>query len=358
MPKKETSHRNSETLLKVTERIAHVGSVTWNMVTQEVYWSEEIYRIFGRQPGTSPPDSVEREKIYVDGSWPRLETAIRRAAELREPFDFEARIKRPDGTMRDIRIRGEVGPDENGDFVIVHATTQDITDWKKIQERLERQANELHELAARIEKVREEERKLISHEVHDELGQMLSAVKMNLLPLREMFIYDREEFARRIQAAIYLIDESMKAVRDISARLRPSVLDYLGLVPAMEWQVEQFQMHSGIKCELLVNPKEIKTDDDRSTALFRILQEALTNVGRHSHATQVWINLSESEVEYSLQVEDNGVGIREEHIESPHSIGLIGIKERLRLLGGAGFIGKRAEGGTMVLVKLPKKIGK
>jgi signal transduction histidine kinase len=215
---------------------------------------------------------------------------------------------------------------------------------------------QLHDLAERLELIREEERKAISREVHDELGQLLTALKLDLFALKKGgLIADSAEAIANVDSMLTLIGSAITAVQDISRKLRPGILDNLGLVAAVQWQAEEFQKRSAIECRLSLPKGELVLDDRRSTTLFRILQEALTNVARHAQARQVDITLSATPEEGILVVADDGIGIDDQIINDPKSIGLLGIRERLHPLGGVCTIRRRATGGTEVLVRLPLK---
>lgn len=234
------------------------------------------------------------------------------------------------------------------------AIKRDMTGQMRAEETLKSSMTQLRELSARLEKVREDERKSLSHEVHDELGQVLTAVKMRLLDLEKTDPGLSDQMVTKVRSTVLLVDEAMKTVRDIAGRLRPGVLDYLGLMAAVDWQIEQFEKNYGITCQLLVPSEELQVADDQATVLFRVLQEALTNVARHSQARSVHVSLSEYAGEFIMNVVDDGIGIKQEDIDNPRSFGILGIRERLRPFGGKCTIRRRERGGTELLVNLPK----
>jgi signal transduction histidine kinase len=213
--------------------------------------------------------------------------------------------------------------------------------------------DQLRLLAARIENVREEERKSISHEVHDGLGQVLTALKMDFMALKHTWKPAEKNHSAPLDAMITMIDNAIVIVQDVSAQLRPGMLDYLGLLAAAEWQTEDFQKHSGITCSLQLPDHEIEIDDERSTVLFRILQETLTNVARHAQAKHVTVSLVDSEHGIVMTILDDGIGISDEQVRSPKALGLLGIRERLHPFKGSCSIQRGAGGGTEVRVQLP-----
>ncbi len=212
---------------------------------------------------------------------------------------------------------------------------------------------QLRLLAARIESVREEERKAISHEVHDELGQVLTALKMDFMTLKHASGPENKDNSTRLSAITTMIDNAIVIVQDVSARLRPGMLDYLGLLAAAEWQTEEFQKRSGISCSLRLPDHDLEIDDDRSTVLFRILQETLTNVARHAQAKHVTVSLVDSKNEIIMTILDDGIGISDEQVRNPKSLGLLGMRERLHPFQGSFSIQRGANGGTEVRVQLP-----
>jgi signal transduction histidine kinase len=213
--------------------------------------------------------------------------------------------------------------------------------------------DQLRLLAARIESVREEERKSISHEVHDELGQVLTALRMDFMSLKNVWEPGTKEHVAKLDAITTMIDNGIVIVQDVSARLRPGMLDYLGLLAAAEWQTEEFQKRSGISCSLQLPDHDLEIDDARSTVLFRILQETLTNVARHAQAKHVTVRLVDSKNEIVMTILDDGIGISDEQVRNPKSLGLLGIRERLHPFHGSCFIRRGADGGTEVRVQLP-----
>jgi signal transduction histidine kinase len=213
--------------------------------------------------------------------------------------------------------------------------------------------DQLRLLAARIESVREEERKSISHEVHDELGQVLTALRMDLMSLKNEWEPHKENHSAKVDAITSMVDNAIVIVQDVSTRLRPGMLDYIGLLAAAEWQTEEFQKRSGISCALQLPDHDLDIGEERSTVLFRILQETLTNVARHAQAKHVTVSLVDLKNEIVMTVSDDGIGISEEQVRNPKSLGLLGIRERLLPFEGSCSIQRGAGGGTEVRVQLP-----
>jgi signal transduction histidine kinase len=210
----------------------------------------------------------------------------------------------------------------------------------------------LRRLYVHLNSVREEERANLAREVHDELGQILSALKMDILYLNKKYD-DHKALIEKTKTMSELVDAMIKTTKRIVTDLRPSILDHFGISAAVDWHVKEFQKRTGIHCELVANPEDIVTDRDISTTIFRICQEALTNVLRHAEATKVKISLEQKEGGIFLSIEDNGKGIAKENIVKPQSFGLVGIKERIAFIGGEVAINGIKDAGTIISVRIP-----
>jgi signal transduction histidine kinase len=230
---------------------------------------------------------------------------------------------------------------------------RDITERKQAEEAIRKSEEHLRNLTAYIQRVSEIERTNIAREIHDELGQALTVLKIDLSWIRKRLPHDQSGIIEKIDAMAKIIDKTIVTVKKISTDLRPGLLDDLGLSAAIEWQSEEFEKRTGIPCTITIDPKDITFDRDRNTALFRILQEALTNIARHAQAAEVNISLQLKDGRIELNVQDDGRGIREEELESPQAFGLMGLRERAIMFGGnaiiRGFPGK----GTTVSVSIP-----
>jgi two-component system, NarL family, sensor histidine kinase UhpB len=212
-------------------------------------------------------------------------------------------------------------------------------------------------LALRLEVAREEERARVARELHDELGQVLTSLKLEFMwlvdELRRTEPRPGIQVVNKLQSLIGLIELSIQSVRQISSELRPALLDHLGLKEAIQWEATKFEARTGIRCRISLELKHEPRDRTRQLALFRILQEALTNVARHAHAGAVRISLRERGRMLTLTVRDNGRGITKKELSSVESIGLLGMTERARLLGGRVTITGVAGRGTTVTVQVP-----
>lgn len=230
----------------------------------------------------------------------------------------------------------------------------EIESRKKLEETLLDSQRRLRNLSASLQSIREEERKAIAREIHDELGQLLASIRFGVSLLADEY-QDHQTLVKKTGEMENLIAAGIKTVQRISAELRPAMLDVLGLGDALEWQSQEFRKRTGIDCSITVLLLETKVHPDVATALFRIFQESLTNVQRHSQATKVEAQLVERSEYYTLTVRDNGKGITAEEISSPQSIGLIGMGERVLIIGGRMKLFGSPGQGTTLLVRTPVK---
>ncbi len=239
------------------------------------------------------------------------------------------------------------------DKLTVLSISRDITERKQAEEKLKKSSNLLRNLATHIQTVREEERTMIAREIHDELGQVLTVLKIQISLLSNKLNPDQSALKEKIDSLTNLIDKSVESVQKISAKLRPTILDELGLNAAIEWQTEEFEKLTNIKCSLILEKEDLILNPAKSTALFRIFQEALTNIARHSEANQLTISLLTDQANINLEITDNGKGISSEQIKDFKSLGIHGMQERALIFGGQvtfdSFLGK----GTKVKVEIP-----
>jgi len=285
---------------------------------------------------------------------PRVRAAYGDETEAEPPLEDEYRIVRPDGSIRWIRDRGFPIRDEAGQLYRVVRITEDITDRKRVESELQQSFEQLRALAARLQNIREEERTRVSREIHDELGQALTAIKMDLSSWICELTPEKAACPPRAAAILNLIDSTIKTVRRISTDLRPGILDDLGLVAAVEWACEEFESRTGTECYLDLPKSDIATDRERATALFRIFQETLTNVARHAGATELRVRLAEEEKVLRLELRDNGKGLDVGGLAPGESLGILGMRERALLLGGELTITGAAGLGTTVTARIPK----
>ncbi len=222
--------------------------------------------------------------------------------------------------------------------------------------RMAREREGMRSLTAHLQTAREEERTRIAREVHDDLGQMLTALKMDLMSLQGQEIGVVEK-AVRLPVMIGLVDQALQTVQRITSELRPGMLDDLGLAAALEWQCDEFRARTGIDAFLSVRPEDLVTDRDRSTALFRIVQETMTNVVRHAQATAVHISLQRRDGVLILIVRDNGIGAKPEQLAGRSAFGILGMQERVLAFDGEFIIRGIPDTGTIIEVRIPESAG-
>jgi signal transduction histidine kinase len=224
----------------------------------------------------------------------------------------------------------------------------------RAEQELHRSFGQLRELAARLQSVREEERARVAREIHDELGQALTAIKIDLAFLLRALRADQKQEWEKAESILKLVDQTILSVRRIGTELRPGILDDLGLVAAVEWAAEEFEARTGTKCRLDLPDDDIVIDPERTTAIFRIFQETLTNITRHAEATHVDGRLGREGGNIMLEVRDNGRGIGEEELSTGRSLGILGMRERALLLGGELTISGTPGKGTIVRLRIPR----
>jgi len=271
-------------------------------------------------------------------------------------YEFELVWKRKNGQNVITKASLELIYDDRADFKGSLMVLTDITKHRQVEKELVRSQWELRRLSQYLQNIREKEGKRIAREIHDELGQALTALKMDIFYLSKKFLNNyknKKLFIKKTKSMLELIDETIRTVQKISAELRPRLLDDLGLVPAIEWYIKDFQERTKIECKSDLDFNCIKLDPDCSTAIFRIFQEALTNIARHAEATEVNISLKRINSKLEIQISDNGKGIKEDDIYSPNSLGLIGMKERIRPFNGELKLYNPENGGTTLSISLP-----
>ncbi|MEA2327717.1 MAG: hypothetical protein QOE68_2676 [Thermoanaerobaculia bacterium] len=346
--------QQSERQLAEAQRLAHVGSWNWDLRTKTMTWSDELYRIFGVQPGEFDMSRDSMLFIHPDDRDLVMST-YDRAVRMREPYSIYYRLLRRDGVERIMHSLGQIVTGEDGDVVRVFGTSQDVTEVKQAEEKLKSTSKQLRALFGRLQSAREEEGIRIARQVHDELGSALTSLRWDLEAIGKMHSESagQPELKTKIATMLSLTDKTIDVVRRISAELRPSVLDILGLTAALQWQARQFEDRTGIVVHYDSTSADVHLNQEQSTAAFRIFQEALTNILRHAEASRVEVTMAEQAGAFVLTISDDGRGIRDEEKASQSSIGLLGMRERAHLLGGDIDIKGVAGEGTTVRLRLP-----
>ncbi len=347
--------------LAEAQRLAHLGSWEWHVPRNQVTWSDELFHIYGVDPASHVPSyesflaSVHPDDREYSG------TVLRRAMQNLSPFVYDHRIVRSDGSVRMLHTRGEVIGNDDGSPLRLVGSCWDITNrWEAMRSaeiaraEAEAAAAELRALGTRLSEIREEERRVMARELHDQVGQALTALKLDLARLhggRDPGASGRTQ--GRVLAMDALIDQTLDTTRRISATLRPPLLDDLGLAATIRWQAGEFTQRTGVACETQLSDEGTSIGPSVALALYRILQEALTNVARHAAARRVRIALAVVGPSAILVVSDDGRGFASKEIARATSLGMAGMRERALAFGGEVEITSALGQGTTVRARLP-----
>jgi PAS domain S-box-containing protein len=353
-----TEHKRAEQALRESqERLQLVARATndavwdWDLLTDLLWWAEGFVKMFGYAPEEIEP-SVESwsNRLHPDDR-ERVVTGIRAAINGGESFwSDEYRFRRKDGAYADIYDRGYVIHDADRRPVRMVGSMMEVSERKRTEA-------QLRNLATRLEEIREEERTRIAREIHDEVGQALTALKIDLawlgkkVPPRGLLV------RRKLRGMEGVIDGTMDALHRILAELRPGVLDDLGLPAAIRWLAEEFKRRTTIACAVQMTGREPRLDTGQATAVFRILQEALTNVARHAQARRVEIRLHVLPTAFELVVTDDGRGITAAELRATRTLGILGMRERALTWHGRVTVHGEPGRGTTVRVFMPMDAG-
>jgi PAS domain S-box-containing protein len=334
-----------QSLLLDSVRESIVGIDHRQVVT---FWNHGAQTLFGYAPEEAMGRPID-ELILLDGESDRAQWR-NEVAELAERGHWQGQVqrRRRDGTVLWTDVAASVVKGTDGGvsgFIAIH---RDVTDQRRSQEMLQH-------LASRLIDIREHERSAMARELHDELGQALTRLNIDLTWLTERI--PRRLRTKRTDGMLGMVQRMLDTVQHLSSRLRPAILDDFGLEAAIEWQAQEFERWNGTRCRLDLDITSLVPDRDRDTAVFRILQESLTNVARHAHARSVEIRCGARGGHLVLEVADDGVGIPPGQARGPASLGLLGMRERARGVGGEIDVGPRANGGTAVRLRLPLAVG-
>ena len=353
--------KKSEMQLSAAQQLVHLGSWEWDINLNIVTWSAELSRIIGIEKGRIFSSHEEFLEFMHPEDRAFIKEKILQAVKTRHPSNFEFRVKREEDEIRLILAYVDVMVDTEGHVTGIIGTAQDVTEQRHSEERLSKSHEQFRSLSAHLQTVREEERTRIAREIHDELGQSLTAIKLEMSMTqkhtsRMKSKVHRDPLMERMDHMLKMIDSTIQTVKTISSELRPVYLD-LGVIPAIEWQSQEFQNRTGIECTFKCDlGEEIQLDRESSTVMFRILQEALTNVVRHAQAKNVCVDLRHENSHYILKVMDNGKGIPESELSNPKSLGLLGMRERAGAVKGDVIIHGNPKEGTTVTVRIPAQV--
>ena len=348
----ETALRTSEQEFRSLAENSPDCIMRYGLDCRRIYVNPTFEREIEIQPGTAfnaLPGSRWHGDIPVEEYLDRL----RQVMQTGEPADFVLAWARSDGTVANHALRIVAERDPDGRVKGCLGIGRNITPLMEAERRLEDSRAQLRGLAAKNELVREEERKYIAREVHDELGQILTGLQMDISMLSSRFGPALPALREHLLNTLELVNRSLAVARNVASSLRPAALD-MGIVSAIEWLAERFGKNTKINCEMHVRDEDhdIYLDENASIALFRITQESLTNVARHANANKVDITISQEGDDYLLEVRDNGSGFDFDTIKKD-TFGFIGIRERVLLLGGELSISSAPGSGTAIKVRIP-----
>ncbi|OND16311.1 hybrid sensor histidine kinase/response regulator [Burkholderia pseudomallei] len=334
-------HRVAAALAASEERFqlavsgASAGLWDWNPKTGAMYLSPHFKKIMGYEDHELPDEITgHRESIHPD-DLKRVLDALKAHLEHRDTYDVEYRVRTRSGDYRWIQSRGQALWNSAGEPYRMVGWIMDVTDRKRDEDALRVSREELRRLSAHIQSIREEEKTRIARELHDDLGQQLTALKM-AVTLVDNELKDAGWASRtsRLPNVYALIGQLLDSVRRIAADLRPVMLDDLGLMAAIEWLTHEFVERYRIPVTSRIEADDIAFTRGSATEVFRIVQEALTNVARHSEATEVTLDIIRDEPNCIVRIADNGCGTARDTRPNRHSLGLLGMRERAARLGG------------------------
>jgi PAS domain S-box-containing protein len=314
--------------------------IRWNKRVEEItgYSSEEIDNI----PYLDFIDESDRKNLSE-----KLMEVLKNGSS-----EAEVNIRTKDGRRIAYYFTGWLVILEGNPFIIGNAL--DISARKKAEQELDESYKSIRKLTSHLQNIREEERTNIAREIHDELGQLLTVMKMDVSWLNKKIGTDAEvPVKNKMKDLLDMIDGTVKTVRRISSELRPSLLDDLGLVAAIEWHLIEFEKRVGIKTSFTDAADEVVLPDKVKTGIFRIFQESLTNVARHAEASKITVKMECKNNMFLLKISDNGIGFDKTKVADKRTLGILGMKERSEMMGGIYDIVSTPGKGTTILVKVP-----
>ncbi|HEX3233933.1 MAG TPA: PAS domain S-box protein [Gemmatimonadales bacterium] len=345
--------RESEERLRLTLDAANCGIWDWDIPTNHITWSERVYQLHGLTPDTFGGRMEDFRAVIHPEDVTGVSEAIRRSLEEQADYTTEFRVVHPGtGEIRWIWSNGRVLRDREGRPARMLGATLDTTERRRAEEALLASHEQLRLLAHRLDEVREQELTRISREVHDELGHALTALRLDLGWLVPKLNRNREPVRRKADEMLALVDDTIDTVRRIASELRPPVLEDLGLAAGIEGLLERFAGQTGSVVELLAPSDDVPRVARRP--LYRIVQEALTNIARHAQASRVTVVLECPPERVLLEVADNGVGIAPGVLARRGSLGLLGMRERAAAIGADFEVRSGPTGGTIIRVSLPR----
>ena len=334
--------------LEEAQRIGRFGSWHLEVKTGRMTWSKELFHLVGRDPGLPPPNYEEHRQFVTAESWERLYPLVAACVRDGTPYVVDLELVRPDGEIRHVQARGTAQRDARGEIMVIRGTTQDITERKLAEQ-------ELRALPGRILEAQEQERRRVARELHDGVGQQLVSISYRLHAAKAA----RSTAQRRLAAAVGdSVNRALAEVRRICHGLRPSMLDDLGLRDVLKELVANFRAESGIALKASVALGRRRLPPPIEEALYRIAQEALTNIEEHAGARRAELRVKRQGAAVHLHVRDDGRGFPAAKARRAVGIGLLHMRERAELLGGTFALTTARGQGTTLDVRIPLPPGK
>lgn len=335
------------------------NDIIWDLdiVTGNIQWNNNFYIQLGY---------AQSERLYDLDFWlnalhpedlASVETSLNEALEQGvDQWAYEYRFKKYDGSYVSVYDRGYVVKDENDKPQRMIGSMMDITRLKIVEEELALSYKEIRDLSEHVIYVREENKKKIAREMHDELGQQITVMKIQVAWLASKLQPVDDDVQQRLTSLDEMLNDTIKSIRRISAELRPSLLDDLGLIAALEWHLKEVSLKLGIQITFSAKINEPELPESTKTSLFRIVQESLTNVARHAQASHVAVVLTEKENTLLLTITDNGIGMDLQEMKHTKTMGIVGMRERAMMMGGVFSVEGRPDKGTVISVAIPLTI--
>jgi PAS domain S-box-containing protein len=346
------------TLLAEAQKVAGLGSWGWEPGSGRMAWSDELYRIYGVDPGQVQPTFEGFLERIHPADRVLTATVLARALAEGRGFTHEDRVRRPDGNERIVRTQGEIVRDADGRVLKLVGACLDITENRNAEIALRAAAVSLQSLSRRLVQVEESERRRIAGELHDRVGQNLAALNINLdIVLGALGESAPQDVRVRLRDSLGLVDGTLQTIEDVMADLRPPLLEEYGLGAALGWYAEEFTKRTNIAVELQDQARERARQLPReaAVALFRVAQEALTNVAKHADAKHVWLRLEAEPSELRLAIRDDGTGFDAEAVAQTRAtrLGMTTMDERVIAAGGSLRVESAPGKGTTIKAQVP-----
>ena len=351
-------HDDADHQASLTALAASIPGVVFRLELQPdgqlrfVHASEASNMLLGLTPEALREDAGRFLTLLLDADRQSFEQALHASAANAAPLNWEGRILASEGDIKWINLRATISPGQAA-RPRWEGVMWNITQSKRAEQELRKSRAQLADFSAHLEQAKEAERERIARDIHDELGGHLVAMKIEASLLAGRIARQGDELRERLRAMEKLIDEAIDTVSRVTRELRPGILKDFGLAAALECQGEDFAARTGISFRLDCADPEIAPRDELSIALFRIFQEALTNVAKHAAARQVEAGLEADAQSVRLRIDDDGTGVTAADLDKPRSFGLRGIRERIERLGGHFTISTRPAGGTRLTIEAP-----